>query len=220
MRLAMRFAHVSGSGGAGAASAAVILAEEVLRAMLLAKLKTALAVVLVAAVLVSGAATWARQGRTAAVTLVAAKVAVPQAKAELDPSQAKAAAQPENVMHTIRGIVSDEKGRPVSKAWVNVLTGEPPDTWTIVYPPDLIRERKEPFRDEQGRILPPSGFGRYFELRDQEGKWQPIRFGDIRRYDPTDEEVSDNFPFDRDFIKEAFAKGDRLFVVRIPTARL
>ena len=41
----------------------------------------------------------------------------------------------------------------------------------------------EPFRDERGQIVPAGGVGKYFELRDQEGKRQALHPADVRRYE-------------------------------------
>ena len=59
VRLAMRFAQADSSGIAGAASAA--LAKEVLRVMVITKLKVAAGIALMTALLVSGAAVWGMQ---------------------------------------------------------------------------------------------------------------------------------------------------------------
>ena len=57
-------------------------------------------------------------------------------------------------MRTIRGTVRDEQGRPVAKAWIGDSIQPRDDRWQIVQRSDRIRETKEPFRDEQGKIVP------------------------------------------------------------------
>ena len=54
-----------------------------------------------------------------------------------------------------------------------------PDTWEFIEPLDAIRERKEPFRDEKGKIVPPGALGKYFETRDQDGTWRAVNPVDI-----------------------------------------
>ncbi len=57
------------------------------------------------------------------------------------------------------------------------------DTWSIVEPLDRIRERKEPFRDGQGKVVPAGAVGKYFELQDQDGQWHPVDPANVRRYE-------------------------------------
>ncbi len=59
IRLAMQFAH--GTTTRTASGLAVALAEEVLRAMLIGKIKVVVGMILFATVLVTGVVTWARQ---------------------------------------------------------------------------------------------------------------------------------------------------------------
>ncbi len=192
VNLAMRFAHKSSLGIANAAAAT--MAEEVLRAVVMTKLTLAAGVILVGLVLVSGAALWAGQERKATVPLVTTKAvnenvqpAPPQHQQTLD-------APEEWVPRTFRGIVRDEKGRPVAKAWVGGMFGRRDDQWKIVLPLDRIRERIEPFRDDRGNIVPPGALGKYFELRDEAGKWQPIHPAQVRRF----EKPRDNTPMPRE----------------------
>ncbi len=91
VRLAMQFTQANGSGAAGTVSAAA-LAEEVLRAMVLTKLKVALGTILFAAVLISGAATWAQRQVKIARLPVETKVVAPTEKTEPDRLQEQAPA--------------------------------------------------------------------------------------------------------------------------------
>jgi Domain of unknown function (DUF4159)/Sigma-70, region 4 len=89
VRLAMQFTQANGSV-TGRTVTAAALAEEVLRAMVLTKLTVALGTMLFAAVLISGAATWAQQqGKTAAL-IVETRVAVPKENAKPERLQEQA----------------------------------------------------------------------------------------------------------------------------------
>ena len=49
-------------------------------------------------------------------------------------------------------------GRPAAQAWV----GENVELWDDVWKPipaDRIRDRREPFRDDQGKVVPPGESG-------------------------------------------------------------
>jgi len=105
-----------------------------------------------------------------------------QENAEPDPAPQKASTPPESVTRTIRGIVRDEQGRPVAKAWVGAGVVRLPDEWNIVLPLDRIRETTEPFRDDRGKVVPPGALGKYFELRDETGKWTPVHPDEVRRF--------------------------------------
>jgi RNA polymerase sigma-70 factor (ECF subfamily) len=183
VRLAMQFANRNGPAVGGAAS--VVLAEEVARALVLSKVRLAAAMILGSAVLVFGAGAWAVHVQKRPALFVATNTAQPPSQADPEAAQAKAP-PPEQVTRSIRGIVRDEQGRPVPKAWIGDGVWRTPDQWQVIMPLDRVRERKEPFRDEQGKIVLAGALGKYFEVRDQEGKWQPIRPGDIRRYEPSE----------------------------------
>ncbi|MFI5387336.1 MAG: sigma-70 family RNA polymerase sigma factor [Fimbriimonadales bacterium] len=218
VRLAMQFTQANGSGAAAAASAAA-LAEEVLRAMLLTKLKIAVGTMLFAAVLISGAATWAQQQGKTTPLVVATKNAVPTERPDPAPTPENTPASPERVTRTLRGIVRDEQGRPVAKAWVGWRVERSPDTWRIIEPLDRVRERKQPFRDHKGNIVPPGKIGKYFELCDDQGNWQPVHPADIQRHDPKlDVLPLDTLPY-FDSTKEAIAQGQNVFDVRTAKGR-
>jgi RNA polymerase sigma factor (sigma-70 family) len=182
VRLGMHFAEGKGQAIAGAGTASVALAEEVVRALAVAKMKLAVGMIFSVALLVSGAAAWAmreRETRAPAVVtnteLVAAHAESPVAPEKPQPPQA-------DEVRTIRGIVRDEQGRPVARAWIGDGVRLSEDVWSIFEPLDRIRERKEPFRDAQGNVVPAGALGKYFELRDQAGNWRPLDPADVRRY--------------------------------------
>ena len=104
-------------------------------------------------------------------------------KTKPEPVQEKALALPKEVTRTIRGIVRDEQGRPVAKAWIGTsLRPNPMIRGTGRRALDRIRACNEPFRDEHGTIVPAALLGKYFEMRDEAGKWQPIHPADIHRF--------------------------------------
>ena len=144
------------------------------------KLKITAAMIFCAAILLTGAAAWAMHEHDSDATLVATNFALPPRPPEPKPAQEKAPAPPARVMRTIRGTVRDEQGRPVAKAWVGNRVMTRKKLWEAVEPVDRIRERKEPFRDEHGTVVSAGALGKYFELRDQDGKWQPIHPADVR----------------------------------------
>ncbi len=214
VRLAMQFTQSKGSAVA-AAGAATALANEVLKSMALTKLKMVVGVFLLAAVMVSGAASWIKlepdtDGRRGAIKAMATNK-----RPEPDLPQKPAPALPEHVTRTIRGTVRDEQGRPVAKAWIGAEVSRHNDDWTIVEMRDRIRECKEPFRDRQGKIVPAGVLAKYYELRDRTGKWQPVDPADIRQYDLS--RADDPFvPIvrDRRAIEIALAKGETVFEIR------
>ncbi len=178
VRMAVQFARVQAPAIGGAASAA--LAESVCRTIVLSKWKVGAAMTLFAAVFLSGATVLARRPHRLNALPIPSKPAVaePQQGPEDRPKQAHPPF--ESVMRTIRGVVRDEQGRPVAKAWIGLGVSPRPERWQAVLPADRIRDRKEPFRDGQGKIVPPGVLGKYYELRDADGKWQPIDPNDIR----------------------------------------
>ena len=118
MRLAMQFAQGKGSALAAGGAASVVLAEEVVRAIVMTKVKVAAAMILLSAVFISGAAAWAGRERGDVAPVGAANAAISRPNPEPEVIQAKAPDQPEWVTRTIRGIVRDERGKPVAKAWI------------------------------------------------------------------------------------------------------
>ena len=180
VRLALEFAHGNGPAIA-VAGASAALAEEVLRAMLLTKLKVAIGSLYLAALLVSGAGAWARH-EWKAVNAPLPAIEAAKLKEQPDPVPQQAPARSGFVERTVRGIVRDEQGRPVAKAWFGWEVNRSPDLSRVVLAPDQIRERQEPFRDESGKIVPPGVLGKHFELRDKDGTWRPVHPADVRRY--------------------------------------
>jgi RNA polymerase sigma factor (sigma-70 family) len=183
VRLALEFAQGRGRVIAGAGTTSVVLAEEVVRAIVLTKLKVAATVITVAFVSLSGGAGWAMRGLKANAPVVSTDPVLPPAKVRQQVVQPQAPVEPEWVTRTVRGIVRDEQGRPVAKAWVGSRIAPRPDRWDVVEPLDGIRERVEPFRDGQGKIVPAGAVGKYLELKDKDGTWHPLHPTDVRRYE-------------------------------------
>ncbi len=223
VRLAMQLSHGNGVAIAGASAATVALAEDVARAMIMTKLRVTMAMILFAAVLVTGAGAWAMHDREAAATVVATKIASPVLKPEPELVQEKAPTQPERVKRTIRGIVRDEQGRPVPKAWIGSdRVSYASGSWDLVEPLDRVRERKEPFHDEHGTIVPAGTIGKYFELRDEAGKWQPIHPADIRRLKRPAHDHDMRSPFEYQpspEVKTALETGKNVFEVQTARGR-
>ena len=221
VKLAMQFTHGNGAAIAGASAATVALAEEVARAIIMSKLKVTAAMIFFAAVLVTGAAAWAMHDREAIAPIVAAQTAAPLLKPEPEHPQEKALALPKEVTRTIRGIVRDDQGRPVPKAWIGNQVVRRNDAWQVIEPLDRIRACTEPFRDERGKIVPAGALGKYYEMRDQEGKWQPIHPADIKRCEGPP--FAGHSPFDpverTDALTAALKQGRDVFEVRVAKDR-
>ena len=107
----------------------------------------------------------------------------------------------------------------MAKVWfANFYLVPRPDTWRILEPSDRIRERKEPFRDEQGRIIPPGPLGKYFEYLNDQGTWKSIRPGDIRRIESSQAPNDPRSPFDPEVppsVAAAQAKAEAVYELRI-----
>lgn len=188
VRLALEFAGTGSPAIAG--SAAAVLAEEVLRAMVRAKLTGAAVTMLFGALVLSGAATWAIVERNRPAAAMDRKIASPKQQPGPQQPQEVAPAPGQRVARTIRGTVRDQQGRPVAKAWIGNDVRRSYDTWELVHDLEAgnrIRERKEPFRDQQGHAVPAGIAGKYFELRDQNGKWNPVHPLNVRRYEKPEE---------------------------------
>jgi RNA polymerase sigma factor (sigma-70 family) len=181
VRLAMQFTNKSLPGTASAAAAA--LAEVVLRAMLLTKLKVASAAIVIAALVISGAATWARQQGQSTPSSVAVKQTVPKEQPQPEPVLSQSSQGPK-VRRTIRGTVRDGQGQPMVKAWIGSGLGSMSDVWKPILARDRLRVAKQPFRDDKGNEVPAGPIGDYYEYRNDDGQWQQIDPADIRPYDP------------------------------------
>jgi hypothetical protein len=116
VRLAMEFARGKSQAIAGTGAAAVPLAETVVRALFVAKMKFSAAITFSLAILVSGAAAWAIRelNARAPAAVTATELAAGNSEAPLAAEKAQPAQADE--VRTIRGIVRDEQGRPVAKA--------------------------------------------------------------------------------------------------------
>jgi RNA polymerase sigma factor (sigma-70 family) len=181
VRLAMQFTRAKGSVTAMTSAA---LAHEVLANMLIEKLKASLTISLFAAVIISAAARWAIQEATVVATEIAAPLARYHQKQEPVPVPAQPLA-PNRIERSMRGIVRDEQGKPVAKAWIGASVRSRLDVWKIVSSPNRVRECRQPFRDEHGEIVPPGALDKYFERVDDEGRWHPVHPHDIRLYRPS-----------------------------------
>ena len=126
--------------------------------------------------------------RTPAVKAMTGVLPAPEPVAE------KPQPLPESVTRTIRGVVRDELGRPMAKAWIGDVVVRRADSWEVVELRGRARETKQPFRDETGKIVAAGGLGRYFEVRDEAGNWRPIHPSNIRRWDPARARVFPSSP--------------------------
>jgi RNA polymerase sigma factor (sigma-70 family) len=179
-RLAMEFSR--GTTTRTAAGLAVALAEEVLRAMLIGKIKVLAGMILIATVLATGVIAWAKSHATRATN--PPHVAIKESPPAREPQAAPPQAEPERtVKRTVRGIVRDEQGRAVAGAWIGNGVHPVPDVWAIITLPDRIRVTAHAYRDPKGGLIPAGSLGKYFEYRDDSGTWQPVHPDDIRRYD-------------------------------------
>ena len=160
----------------GASPAAVRLAGEVLRMMSWHKVK-----ILVATGLV---------GTTAALGAAVIRPAVPAPPPAAAPVAPLAVPPQQSAPpipvgdRIITGIVRDDQGRPLAKAWVGSDPRPLMDTWDNPRPED-IRDRDQPFRDPRGEVIPPGAVGKYFEVRDRSGTWHPVSPDDINPFEPT-----------------------------------
>ncbi len=183
VRASVQFATTKGSEAirAGAWPAAAGLASEVLRAMGLHQIRSTLAVTLIAAA--TAAAALARYGPPDPPPAVVQEPAGARpAPAPVPPPAPKpeAEAGPDR---TITGVVLDDRGRPLAKAWVGSDPRPMMDTWDNPGPED-IRERPEPFRDAQGEVVPPGALGKYFEVREPGKAWRAVSPDDIQAFEP------------------------------------
>jgi RNA polymerase sigma-70 factor (ECF subfamily) len=177
VRLAIAFTQQTGwavKAGAGPASAG--LALEVLREMGYAKLTIALVSTLVIAAALTGVAAVSTKLPSGSSPTI---VEQPQAKPTPD---TKTAPPPAPADTTVRGLVRDNKGRPLAKVWVGSDPRPLADTWDTPRPEE-IREVRAAFRDRAGRVIPPGAVGKYFEVRDSRGQWKPVSPDDIRPFD-------------------------------------
>ncbi len=81
----------------------------------------------------------------------------------------------------LRGIVRDDQGRPLAKAWVGSELEPMLDLWNVVTQEDRLRVTQTPYRDAQGHVVAPGRLGAYYEYCDDEGHWQPLNPADVRR---------------------------------------
>ena len=113
----------------------------------------------------------------------------------------------------------------MAKAWIGDRIQPLPDRWQIVQRRDRLRETREPFRDEQGKIVPAGPLGKYLELTDDEGKWHPLNPADVRRLDRDRVRMPGDSPFERlvepsPEVVAAMQKGEDVFEVCTKRGRL
>ncbi len=182
----MQFAHGKGPAIAGTGLVSTTLAEEVLRAVVLSRIKAAVVVAILSAFLVAGGLLRARSGRNTDGDRTDGEAPVAQAAPGPGPAQQPPQAdEPRLVKRRVQGIVRDENGRPAPRVWFGHDIRPREDTWRTIEL-ERIRERHEPFRDTQGRVVPPGPLGKYFEIRDDQGYWKPVAPGDVRLEDASE----------------------------------
>ncbi len=174
VKLALQFSAGKAGAVASAGAAAAELAREILRAGLLARLKVAIVLLLSMAAVVTSAAAWTWRPEQPQLLIAAKNVEIPAERVPPEVAAAPPQAIPEPIKRTVRGIVRDEQGRPVAKAWVGFEIKPLPDAWKLLQPPSHIRETKVPYRDATGKIVAAGALGKYFELRDDAANWKPI----------------------------------------------
>ncbi len=218
VNLASRFVG-SNPAGSGARDTAITLAEGVLRSMTLAKLKLAASVILAAAFMLAGVAVWASGHRR--LGPVAAEASVEQPRDEPQPGLVQAAAatptEPQRkVKRVLRGTVRDEQGRPVAKAWVGSTIEPMPDVWSLVTLGERLRITQTPFRDFRGEVVRAGAPDRYYEYRNDEGRWEPVDPEDIL---PVDSSRLSPFwsPKEREAVKKAV--GGTFLQLRVAKGR-
>ena len=181
VRLATRFAGARTTPGV-AKEAAMILAEQLLRTTAFAKLKFVAGMVLVSALLAASAIFWAvREGRPGGATVVMRRQ---QARDEqnpvTEPASGKVPEPERKVKRVLRGTVRDDRGRPIARAWVGSEVEPMLDVWKLFTEEDRIHMTQTPYRDAQGKVVAPGPLARYFEYRDDDGRWQAVDPSDVR----------------------------------------
>ncbi len=213
VRMAVQYSHETTTSTV--AGMAVTLAEELLRVMLIAKLRVAAGMILLIAVLVTGVSAWARQEANKDLnSSVTIKAAPPVTKPQ--PAPLPIPEPGRFVKRTVHGIVRDEQGRPVAKAWVGEGLDPIPD-WSLITSPDRIRVATEPYRDQKGNPIPPGSLGTYFEYRDDSNQWRSIHPDDVRRYDRQRSRDTDLYPGQQAALEKALPLG--LLEVRLEKGR-
>ena len=96
----------------------------------------------------------------------------------------------------------------MAKVWVGAGLRPLMDDWDNPRV-DAIRERAEPFRDAQGRVVPPGMLGRYFEVVDRRGAWHPVHPDDIRPFESVIRDAGGTLP------KEEVARIYSPYTVRV-----
>jgi RNA polymerase sigma factor (sigma-70 family) len=140
---AVRFAAGAGSATGGAAPA-VTLAEGVLKAMLLSKIKIASALLMFAAVLGAGTGLFAFRTRAGeGAQGPAAKAPAPPAAQAKKPEKQKAATDKDLLQGTWVAVAGEQDGRPWEAAWVKTIS------WKLTIEGDRYTLRAERARNYQ-----------------------------------------------------------------------
>jgi RNA polymerase sigma factor (sigma-70 family) len=208
VKLALRFSLGDGRSMVGAGAASAALATQMVWTMLMAKVRVAVALILVTACMGFGIVTWPRSQPPDHFAAAVQEIPKPPAKLQ---DENRGPAQPwlQNAsQRTVKGIVRDLQGRPVAKAWVGEDSVPLDDIWKLIEPPDRVRETMVPYRDSNGQIVGPGLLGKYFEIRDDRGTWQPVNPADIRKFDPTRKSVPSALPFLEAIDSNPRAKAD------------
>ncbi|WP_422924035.1 sigma-70 family RNA polymerase sigma factor [Singulisphaera sp. PoT] len=193
---------------AGAEPAAAGLAQEVLRDMGTTPLKTSLAIMLIATAATVASAFVEPVPETKRATPAKMGAMPPREEPPPHPKATPPIAQADANI-TVTGIVRDDQGKPLAKVWVGSEPLPSQDTWDNPRP-ENIRERKEPFRDAGGQVIPPGEAGKYFEVREPNGPWRPVSPDDIRPHEP----IVLNMDGHADS-KEEVAKTHSPYIVRV-----
>jgi RNA polymerase sigma factor (sigma-70 family) len=139
VRLALQFTKPRASSIA-AGAIATELARQYLRTALLAKGKATVVLGVLMAAVVAVAAARSRKHESAAAEFGAKTVKVLPQHEQKSAAAAKPRTRPNPILRTVRGIVRDEQGRPVAKAWVGDAIEELPDYLRRTLPKDRATE--------------------------------------------------------------------------------
>ena len=220
VRLATRLAQASLAQEATRATT-VMLAEQVLRTMAFAKLKILVGITLVSAFVAAIVTLWvAREGPPGGHGAVFTQQPQGEQGFIAEQAPAKTPEPARTVKRLLRGIVRDDQGRPVAKAWVGSEVEPMLDVWKLVTAEDRIRVTQTPYRDAQGIVVAPGPLASYFEYRDDDGRWRALDPTDVRqanrsRFRPylsrKDQEILAKAP-EKTFLEVRLAKDRRRMI--------
>jgi RNA polymerase sigma factor (sigma-70 family) len=165
VRLAVEFAEPRAGCGNAVSADSTELARQYLRTGLLAKAKAAVVLGLLMAAVVAGAADWTSKRQSIEAKLAAKRVEVQAQQKQQGAAGAKPRARQNPFLRTVRGVVRDEQGRPVAKAWVGNGIEDMPDYLKRMLPKNranendgwfmansLFSEKELPLTDPDGRF--------------------------------------------------------------------